>query len=88
MAVQRQRQFRGRHPLAIVADADQSHPAALDVDLDAARPGIQGVLEEFLHHRGGTLDHLTRGDLVNEFAGKYADCHAVRVYTAQRRGGA
>ncbi len=46
------------------------------------RAGVEGVLDQLLDDRGGALDHLAGGDLVDEFAGKDTDGHGVQVYTA------
>ena len=54
------------HAAAVVADAHQASAAVLEVDLDPLRAGIEGVLDQLLHHRSGALDHLPRGDLVRE----------------------
>ena len=66
VARERERQFLGRDAAAVVAHAQQADAAALDVDLDAARAGIQRVLDQFLDHGRRALDHLAGGDLVDE----------------------
>jgi hypothetical protein len=48
-------------------------PARLDLDADAAGAGVQGVLQQFLDHRGRPVHHLAGGDLVGNLVGKYAD---------------
>ena len=78
VARERERQFRAGDATAVVAHPDQADAAALDVDLDAARTRIEAVLHELLDHRGGPLDHLARGDLVDEFAGENTDRHLGR----------
>ncbi len=62
----RKRQVVGGDAAAIVADADEFGPAFLQRDLDPARPGVDGVLDEFLHDAGRSFDDLTGGDLVDE----------------------
>ena len=47
------------------AFGDQALPAARRGHHDPARPGIDGVFNEFLHHAGGALDHLARRDAVH-----------------------
>ena len=66
VAVDAEREIVGRHPMAVVADADQPPPASLDHDFDPRRAGVERVLDEFLHRRGGTLDDLARGDAIDE----------------------
>ena len=73
---QRQRQFRGRDAAAVIAHAHQADAATLDVDFDAPGAGVQAVFDDFLDDRRRPLDHFAGSDLVNEFAGEYADSHA------------
>jgi hypothetical protein len=61
------------HAVAVVGDADQPAPARLDLDADAAGAGVQGVLQQFFHHRGRPVHHLAGGDLVGNLVGKNAD---------------
>ena len=65
MAAQRQPRLVAAHAAAVVDDADQPPPAALDLDLDAPRAGVERVLDQLLDHRGRPLDHLAGGDLVD-----------------------
>ena len=73
VARHRQRQFVGRDAAAVVADADQAHAAFLQVDVDAARAGVERVLDQFLDHGRRAFDDLAGGDLVDEGVGKLAD---------------
>src|SRR6478752_3677104 len=83
---QRQRQFRRTDAAPVIAHPHQSDPTALDVDLDAARPGIEAVFDDFLDDRGRAFDYLPGSNLIDEFAGKYADSHAGgEVYRRTRR---
>jgi hypothetical protein len=43
-------------------------PAAVVID-DAARPGVDGVLDQFLDHAGGPLHHLAGGNAVDQVFG-------------------
>ena len=54
------------HAGAVVDDADEVAPARLDRDVDAPRARVERVLDEFLHRRGGPLDHLAGGDAVDQ----------------------
>ena len=73
----RSTQARGRfvHAAPVVGDADQRAPAGLDRDLDAARPGVERVLDQFLDRRRRPLDHLARGDAVDEQRIETANWH-------------
>jgi hypothetical protein len=53
-----------------------STTAGLDRDLDPFRPGVERVLDQFLHRRGRPLDHFARGDAVD----------GERIETANRHG--
>jgi len=75
VARNRQRQFLGGNAAAVVADADQADAAFFQVDVLAARAGVQRVLHQFLDHRRRPLDDLARGDLVDERLGQRADRH-------------
>ena len=58
------------HPLAVVLDADLLLAAELDVNREAARAGVDRVLDQLLDDRGGPLDDLAGGDLVGEVGGQ------------------
>src|ERR671919_493036 len=45
------------------------------IQRDRARPGVERVLHELLDHRGGTLDDLAGGDLVDQGVGQSPDRH-------------
>src|SRR3546814_3078940 len=66
MARHRQRQFLGREPGTIITNADQAYPALLQIDIQPRGAGIEGILDQFLDHRGRTFDDLTRRDLVDQ----------------------
>jgi hypothetical protein len=71
----RNRQLVSSDAPAIVTHPYQSNAAALDIDLNAVRTGIQAVFDEFLDDRSRPLDHLACGDLVDELTGENADWH-------------
>ena len=54
----------GRHPRAIVGDLHQGAAGVLHHQRDAPGTGVNRVLQQFLHHRGGALHHLASRDLV------------------------
>ena len=65
MAGQRERQLVALHAAAVVGDPNQAAAALLQRNLDGARAGIDGVLDQLLDHRGRALDHLSRRDAVD-----------------------
>ena len=79
MARERERQLRGWNSAAVVAHAYQTDAAVLDVDRELPRTGIERVLDQFLDDRRRALDHLARGDLVDERAFEYPDGHGMAL---------
>ena len=75
VALEGQRQLVGRHPDAVVGDADERGPAVAQIDRDRQGSGVQRVLHQLLDGRGGALDDLSGGDLVDEVIGQSADRH-------------
>ena len=75
MPLDRKREIGPRHALAVVGDANQPPAAAVGEHVDAARAGIERVLDQLLHHARRTLDHLAGGDAVDDGFGKLADGH-------------
>ena len=69
VAVEGHARVDGRHATAVVDDLDQVLAAVAEVDLHRSRPGVDGVLHHLLHHRGGPVDDLARGDLVGNDLG-------------------
>ena len=54
------------HALAVIGDGDPGFACAGKLHVDARRPGVDGVLHQFLDGRRGALDHLPRGDAVDK----------------------
>ena len=77
MARERQRKLGRLDAVSVIADADQPDAAVLDVNVQAARAGIERVLDEFLDDGRRALDDLARGDLVDERALENSDGHGV-----------
>ena len=75
MALDREFQVGARHAGAVVGHPDQPPTAAVGRDLDAPGARVQRVFGEFLDHARRALDHLARGDAVDERFGKLADGH-------------
>ena len=61
------------HAIAIVLHADLFLAAQLDVDGQASRPRVDGVLDELLDDRSRAFDDLSSGDLVREVRRETAD---------------
>ena len=78
VALDGQPRIVGLHPLAVVLDADLLLAAELDVNDDAPRAGVDGVLDQLLHDRRRPLDDFAGGNLVGEVAS------GRRVIRAQR----
>jgi hypothetical protein len=70
---ERQRQVLRRDAVAVVDDADQRPPAVLHLDQDVGRAGVDRVLDQLLHDRRRPLDHLARGDAVDQGRGQLLD---------------
>ena len=81
VALDRQRQVGARHALAVVGDANQPPAAAVGEHVDAARAGIERVLDQLLDHARRTLDHLAGGDAVDDGFGELADGHGRLAWT-------
>ena len=75
VALDREVEVGARHALAVVADADEPAAAAVGQHLDAARAGIERILDELLDHARRPLHHLAGGDAVDQGFGKLADGH-------------
>src|SRR5262249_58617700 len=61
------------HAGAVVGDADEVPAGVPELDADGAGVGVEGVLDELLHHRGRPLDDLAGGDLVHQVIWQPAD---------------
>ncbi len=66
MARDGERQIFGRNAVPVVGDADQRRTARLDRDVDGGRARVERILDELLDHARRPLDHLARGDLVDQ----------------------
>src|SRR5690606_9405803 len=75
---------RSRHPLAVVFDDDELLAAELHGDGDAARAGVEGVLDKLLDDRGRALDDLAGRNLVRQLRRQAPDArhsHRSRLNT-------
>src|ERR1700761_8751840 len=73
------------HALAVVFDQDEIGTAGRYCDIDAARPGIERILDQFLDGAGRTLDHFAGGDAVDGSFREAANLH--RAILALRKEG-
>jgi len=63
------------HAGAVVAHQHQGLASLLQLHPHVPGTRVQRVLHQLLHHRGGTLDDLAGGDLVDELLGEDPDRH-------------
>ncbi len=84
MALDRERQIVGAHAGAVVGDADELEAAAGGGHVDAARPGVDGVLHQLLDDACRPLDDLTRGNAIYEVRRQLTNGH--RMPPAPRGG--
>ena len=75
----REVEILGPHADAVVDDADQAAPARLHRDGDRAGTGVERILDQLLDDRGGALDHLARGDAIDEHGIETAHGHGRTV---------
>ena len=73
VALDRERELVRGHAAAVVGDRDQRLAAAGELDRDPPRAGVERVLDQLLDRRGRPLDHLARGDAVDQMLGQAAD---------------
>ena len=63
VALEGQVHLAGRDAAAVVLHADERLSSPLKLDAHARGAGVDGVLQQLLHHGGRALDHFARGDL-------------------------
>ena len=66
MALEGEGEFRAPDPAPVVGHPDPPGAARLELDGDGARPRVQAVLDELLHHRRGPFDHLPGRELARD----------------------
>ena len=59
----------------VIHHLDQFFSGLFDRDRDRARPGIEGIFQQFRDDRSRSFDHLTRRDLRGNFRRKQATRH-------------
>jgi hypothetical protein len=55
------------HATSIITNTNTVVSARFQRDKDIDSSGVDGVVNELSHHRGGTLNNLTGGDLVDNY---------------------
>lgn len=73
MAHQRERQFVGRNPAAVVGDRDALDAAFFQHDAQRRRAGVHRVFEQLLDDRRRAFDDLAGGDLADQLVGQGLD---------------
>jgi hypothetical protein len=61
------------HAHSVVAHANERASSVLELDGDAHRAGIEGILHQLLDHRRRSLDDLSGRDLVGHLSREYGD---------------
>jgi hypothetical protein len=62
-------------PHAVVGHQDAGQAAAVGLDLDPGRAGVDGVVDQLLDGAGRPFDHLAGGDAVDGLGRQAADRH-------------
>ena len=75
----------GIHAFAIVFDPHLLFAAELDVNRQPTRPGVDGVLDQLLDDRRGSLDHFPGGNLVGEVFWESSDSTHASLRRAHAR---
>ncbi len=70
VAAEGQGQIVAMDAAAVVAHADEAHPALPHLDVDAARPGVEAVFHQLFDDRRRPLHHFAGGDLIGEDGGQ------------------
>ena len=66
MPLQSQRHIGRRHAATIVAHLNQINAAGTKTDCNIARPGIDGIFNQFLQRTGRSFYHFTGSDAVDQ----------------------
>ena len=84
--VEREHRVLPSHAGAVVAHQHEGLAALLQLHPHVPGTGVERVLHQLLHHRGGTLDHLAGGDLVGHGVGENGDAAGHRENLAADGG--
>jgi hypothetical protein len=88
VALDRQPDLLGGHAATVVGHRNERAPALAQVDVDVARAGVEGVLDQLLDRGRRTLDHLAGGNPVDQSFGQPADRHRTLVASASHHSAA
>src|SRR5262245_7443339 len=61
-ALQREDGLLGAHTATVIGHLNELASAVGQVDVKACAASIEGIIDQFLHHRGGALDHFPSGN--------------------------
>ncbi len=70
------RHLVGGDTFSVIADTDQAASALARLNTYGPRTGVDGILHQFLDHRGGALHHLTGCDFGRHFGRQHVDGHS------------
>jgi hypothetical protein len=69
------------HSTAIVDHANGGDAPAANEHFDLVRPGVDGILDQFLDHTGRALNDLASGDLAGDLFGKEGNAGHVEGFS-------
>ena len=87
VALDAKREVGRVHAVAVIGDADERKSAIDRDDLDLARAGVDGVLDQLLDHARRPLHHLAGGDAVHGLRAQLADRHGAVLLVFVRLAG-
>jgi hypothetical protein len=61
------------HAAPVVPHPDSFDTAGINLNFNAGRTGVYGVVEQFPYYRCGAVNNLARGDLSGYFRRKFPD---------------
>jgi len=79
MPLDRQRKILARHAIAVVRETNERLAAIRGHNLNAPRPGIDRIVQQFTHHAGWPLDDLTGSNLVDDGLVETVNGHGCEV---------
>ena len=85
MARDSERQILALDACAVVGNADPLDTAGGHIDVDLRRMRIEGIFQQLLQRRRGSLDDFTGGDLVDQQVRQRADRSHQRASPSAQR---
>ena len=73
-------EIRRTHPAAIVPHTDHRFTSIRDINGDALRPCINGILNQFLYRRCGSFHHFSSRNSVSRRVIQLANNGAIMAY--------